>query len=315
METDKLLHFHSVARYLNFTKAAQECHIAQTAMSRSISSLEEELGFKLFERNNHNVTLTPAGKVFLNDTIGITNDLFTSIIRAQSVSSQFNEYIAIGYGAYELPLMQSHVEAFRKENPKTEIELFQYYSMDLPNQLVTKGCDITYGPDNRFYDIKNTDVITLGKSRSGLAVSIDSPLAEKEYVTAKDLNGLPFVIPVEKNSLYRELFIKRCETIGFAPSKIVSTNSPEAMLTYVAMHLGYALIPMMIEPYARKDLKFIPLHSENQIYKLHLCACLKNSTNEAAIKYMKFIRKAVDNKTFSIQGFDQSELKEDEARY
>ena len=49
MNIQKLTYFIAVANNLSFTKAAQECHIAQTAMSRQITMIEDELGVKLFE--------------------------------------------------------------------------------------------------------------------------------------------------------------------------------------------------------------------------------------------------------------------------
>lgn len=52
MDVQTIQCFVSVARHLNFTKAAQECHISQTAMSKKINSLENELGVVLFYRNN-----------------------------------------------------------------------------------------------------------------------------------------------------------------------------------------------------------------------------------------------------------------------
>ena len=50
MNIHSLQYFCSVAKHLNFSKAAEECHIAQTAMSRSIAAMEDELGFRLFDR-------------------------------------------------------------------------------------------------------------------------------------------------------------------------------------------------------------------------------------------------------------------------
>ena len=50
MNIHSLQYFCSVAKHLNFSKVAEECHIAQTAMSRSIAAMEDELGFRLFDR-------------------------------------------------------------------------------------------------------------------------------------------------------------------------------------------------------------------------------------------------------------------------
>ena len=65
MDLKQLNYFISAAKHENFTRAAQECFIVQTAMTHQIAALEKELGVSLFERNSRRVKLTPAGEVFL----------------------------------------------------------------------------------------------------------------------------------------------------------------------------------------------------------------------------------------------------------
>ena len=64
MDIRGIKYFISAAECLNFTRAARECFITQTAMSQHIANMEKELGFQLFRRNNRNVELTPAGRDF-----------------------------------------------------------------------------------------------------------------------------------------------------------------------------------------------------------------------------------------------------------
>lgn len=64
MDIRGLKYFISAAECLNFTRAAKECFITQTAMSQHIANMEKELGFQLFRRNNRNVELTTAGRDF-----------------------------------------------------------------------------------------------------------------------------------------------------------------------------------------------------------------------------------------------------------
>lgn len=61
MNLNQLEYFISAAEHLNFTKAAKECYISQTAMTQQMQALEKTLGVKLFTRDKHHIELTPAG--------------------------------------------------------------------------------------------------------------------------------------------------------------------------------------------------------------------------------------------------------------
>jgi len=56
----------AVAESLSFTRAAQECHVVQSALSHQVQRLEAELDTRLFERNSRSVRITPAGEVLVN---------------------------------------------------------------------------------------------------------------------------------------------------------------------------------------------------------------------------------------------------------
>ena len=63
MEIQQFRYFLAAARYENLTKAAEDLHIAQPALSQSIKRLETELGVSLFDRKNHRIELNEQGKL------------------------------------------------------------------------------------------------------------------------------------------------------------------------------------------------------------------------------------------------------------
>ena len=72
MELRHLRYFVAVAETLNFTRAAMRLRVAQPALSRQVSDLEEELGVDLLKRTSHGVLLTAEGKMFLEEARGNT---------------------------------------------------------------------------------------------------------------------------------------------------------------------------------------------------------------------------------------------------
>ena len=71
MTTNQLKYFITAAECLNFTEAAKQHYISQTAITQHMQALEEDLEVKLFDRQKRKVSLTPAGQVFFNRS---TND-------------------------------------------------------------------------------------------------------------------------------------------------------------------------------------------------------------------------------------------------
>jgi DNA-binding transcriptional LysR family regulator len=63
MEMQEIRHFLAISRTLNFTKAAEECHVSQPALTRAIRKIEEELGGLLFSREPNNIHMTDLGRL------------------------------------------------------------------------------------------------------------------------------------------------------------------------------------------------------------------------------------------------------------
>ena len=105
MTLNQLIYFQTIAKYEHFRLAAAELNLSQPSLSRSIATLEEELGVILFERNGRNVNLTKSGKVFLEHVDRILEEVHIAQKQMQKLSGDAG-HIDI---AYVFPLAASYI--------------------------------------------------------------------------------------------------------------------------------------------------------------------------------------------------------------
>src|SRR5580692_7437616 len=97
MELRHLRYFVAVGEEQHYGRAARRLCVAQPALSRQIQDLEEEIGFKLFERLPRGVKLSAAGKLFLDDTRRILHDVNEATARAARVALGRSGTLRVGF--------------------------------------------------------------------------------------------------------------------------------------------------------------------------------------------------------------------------
>jgi len=97
MDIQQLRYFISVAKKLNFTEAAKEHFVAQSAISQQIKELEKFLGVKLFIRTNRSVRLTAAGKTLLSEAEDIINKTDEAVKKVQLAARGVIGTLKIGF--------------------------------------------------------------------------------------------------------------------------------------------------------------------------------------------------------------------------
>lgn len=85
-----------LARSLNFNRAAENLFLAQPSISYHVKTLEEEIGFAIFNRSAKGAILTPAGEQFCNALRNIRAELKFAIEQGQNISSRYQANISIG---------------------------------------------------------------------------------------------------------------------------------------------------------------------------------------------------------------------------
>ena len=240
MNLRQLSYFVCIAESGTFSAAADALHVAQSALSRHVKELEEELGGALLDRGSRGVTLSDSGKVLFErakfilsqfeeagSEVRAHNKELTGTVRLMAPSS-------IGQVLFE-PL----VDRFLGQFPKVRLELSEGLWNDAASRLRTGAVDLAImGSATSDY----IELEPLAREQMVLVGKVGDPLVTKPSVAVGALAGLPLLMP--------ELTL---ETIRrFAPevsSKLevrIFVESAPAIRALVAAGRGYAVVPKSV---------------------------------------------------------------------
>ncbi|MEQ6436358.1 LysR family transcriptional regulator [Comamonas sp. w2-DMI] len=181
MELRHLRCFLTLAEELHFRHAAQRMHVDQSAFSRTIRELEEELGAKLFTRTTRNTQLTHAGKAFKERVPRIFAALEQARDGARSAANGFHGQLRIALSDCITPSRLSTLLAqCREEEPEVEIRLLE---VTLEQQIAGLHNDL-YDVGFAMSDAVNKGVVAIPAWQDELMVALSSrhPLLEYRHI-------------------------------------------------------------------------------------------------------------------------------------
>jgi len=95
MTTKQIDYCIELARTLNFSRAAENAFVSQPTFSYQVKLLEDEVGFKIFERNGKGAALTPAGQQFVMYLSDMREDMKRAIEQGQNFSARYTDNITV----------------------------------------------------------------------------------------------------------------------------------------------------------------------------------------------------------------------------
>lgn len=204
MEIRVLRYFLTVVREEGINRAAEALHITQPTLSRQLSQLEKEVGVKLFNRGAKKITLTNEGILLRRRA----EEILALVDRTEQELIEQDEQVEgrVVIGGGELAAMQELpkiISSFREKYPLVTFDIFTG-NVDVVKEQMEKGL-IDIGVWLEPIDIEKFDFIRLkGKEQWGVLMRPDDPLAEKEVITAKNLENTSLILP-RRNNVQNEL--------------------------------------------------------------------------------------------------------------
>ncbi len=244
MELRQLHYFVTVAQMEHMTHASQHHHIAQSAISRQIHLLEQEIGVSLFKQKGRNLQITPAGKLFLHRVAPLLQALDQATIEVQQFQHPEKGEIRIGFphslGIYLLPTL---LAAYRKMYPDVKFVLQQGTYPMLLRALDQNEIDLAFiSPLPTGQDTVQGQWLFTESLHAILPPN--HPLAHQKVIRLSQLQDEPFVMFSPQYSL-RAIVLEACQQAGFVPRIGFEGEETDTIRGLVAAGLGVSMLPAM----------------------------------------------------------------------
>lgn len=269
-------------------EGAGQQYITQPALSRSISSLEKELGIKLANRTTHTVSLTPAGRVFAEECRKIISTYQDGVQNALTASQSIVGRVRLGVpiDSFE-PLAVKLVRAITEKHSGIHIEL----KFNTPTRLLR-------ALDDDLVDV----IIASGRPRSAeskyllvdrrmdyVVISSVHPLADREEVSFSELRYENFIAISRSSSIagYQSI-IDHASAGGFSPNIVGEAETVFSLLMMVACGVGITVLYKEHQPISATDaVRFIPLKGEKYFNRYLIWNRLDNSCLDSVLEVAK----------------------------
>ena len=280
MELAKLRYFYLTAKRGHVTRAAEEIHIAQPALTKAIKQLEEELGVPLFYKKGRNIYPTVFGEYLKNKLEGIFVQLDSIEGELAALKEEARTTVRINVLAASTAVTDA-VVAYKKKNPPVVFQLIQ-------NETET-DCDVSVTINTADFSMlpafKKRCVM---EEKIYLAVPKSSPYAARERVDLKEVKDEGFV-NLAGSRLFRAVCDKFCAYAGFKPKNSFESDSPVAVRNIIGVSAGVGFWPEFSWGEVSGDVVLVPI--ADPICQRELVLGLHESTfpSAAAADFYEFL--------------------------
>lgn len=243
MELRTLRYFIAVAEKLSFSVAAEKLGVSQSAVSRQVHLLEQELRLRLFDRVGRKVFLTPGGRDLLERTYEVHKSVDSLASRASELSAGNHGTLRIGATPQTLESLIARVlPRFVKKHPEVRLELLEDGSAGLARAVERGAIDVAMGALVRAGGLEAKQLFPLVVL---VALPKNHPLRARKTVEVEDLAGESMLL-LREEFMTRELFDGACQVAHVSPRVLLESRSPHCLLALVDSGLGVAVVPSTV---------------------------------------------------------------------
>ncbi len=232
-----LSYFQKIAEKQHLTRAAQELHISQPSLSRTMKSLEAEMGVPLFARSGRNIALTQYGEILLRHTERIMTELELAEQEIDAMKGALQTTVRFSLFAAS-KLIPGFMMNFRNVHPNIHLEILQQ-KIDHEKK---NGNTVDLSLFSSISPRDNDCCKTLLEEEILLAMPNNDPRSNAPAVILSDFSDAGFIMLQTGKSL-RAITDVYCHAAGFTPRISLESDSPDTVREFIRAGLGVSFVP------------------------------------------------------------------------
>jgi DNA-binding transcriptional LysR family regulator len=265
LELRHLRYFEALGSTLNFTRAAEQLHIAQPPLSRQIRQLEEELGAELIDRNVRPMALTKAGAFFFEQCSQILARLNEVQEATRRISQGQRRWFGIGFVPSALyGFLPELIRSYRMASEGVEVILSEMTTIQQAEALKAGRIDVGFG--RLPLDDPQLVCQVIAEEPLVVALPLKHRLLKASRITLAMLASEPLILyPVRPRPSYADHVLQQFRAHGLSLATVIDANEMQTAIGLVAAGLGATLVPSSVQRLQRDDIVYRPLFDKNVI--------------------------------------------------
>ncbi|MCX2741714.1 LysR family transcriptional regulator [Pontibacter anaerobius] len=293
MELQQIKYFLALAQELHFWNTAERMFITQSALSRQIKALEDELGVQLFERTKRSVKLTEAGTFLRDQWLPLLDEINRIHLQAKKIHEGAFGTVRIGYpGSIAYSFMPDLIASISRTLPELKVDLVEPTDVSFEQLLLNYQMDLAFRRDPA--ENPALQSVCLYSEPFALVVPHSHRLNEENFTGLHDLKEEKFILSnLAQTTFYTSSLRQIFEDNHFTPDVRIESDFGAMVLGLVSKGLGVTILPHSYSFSALPNVRFITLPYTMNLYvtwrKNDNSPVLKNilkQVTEAASKYM-----------------------------
>src|SRR6266481_6174206 len=293
MELRHLRYFLTVAEALNFTKASARLRVAQPALSRQMSDLEDEIGVDLMKRSPRGVTLTAEGKLFLDEVRELLKRADESVEKVRALARGEYGELRVGYAPTPtVEILPPALAAFQKAVPRVKLLLHDLSSDELINGLRDASLELALMVEPIGEQTAGIEFELLLTYPLCVAMTAAHPFARLKSIPLEKVAAEPLIGFRRKDYPEYYHFLDRLfAPIHAKPRIAVECDSASSLITEVEAGRGIALASTNFELVAGKRLIYRPLTGTTEEGSVGIARATKGDVTHAGEEFSEILRK------------------------